>query len=62
MELKRAEDEWFTWQSHQTLSSENLARLELKKTKGTAHTLLLNAMAMKLKRSHYEESWKAEMM
>jgi len=25
-----------------------------------AHTLLLNAMAMKLQRSHYEESWKAE--
>ena len=24
-----------------------------------AHTLLLNAMAMKLQRSHYEESWKA---
>ena len=25
---------------------------------GMAHTLLLNAMAMKLQRSHYEESWK----
>ncbi len=26
---------------------------------GMAHTLLLNAMAMKLQRGHYEESWKA---
>eukprot|EP00913_Durusdinium_trenchii_P020886 g19624.t1 len=43
---------------HHSLSEENLARLELKKTKGMAHTLLLNAMAMKLQRSHYEESWK----
>lgn len=25
---------------------------------GMAHTLLLNAMAMKLQRGHYEESWK----
>jgi len=56
--LEVLEDKWFTSKSHQSLSHENLTRLELKKTKGMAHTLLLNAMAMKLQRSHYEESWK----
>eukprot|EP00434_Breviolum_minutum_P032031 symbB.v1.2.028327.t1/scaffold2995.1/size65713/2 len=56
--LEILEDKWFTSKSHQSLSDENLARLELKKTKGMAHTLLLNAMAMKLQRGHYEESWK----
>lgn len=56
--LEVLEDKWFRYQGHHSLSEENLARLELKKTKGMAHTLLLNAMAMKLQRSHYEESWK----
>lgn len=56
--LEVLEDRWFTSKNHHSLSEENLARLELKKTKGMAHTLLLNAMAMKLQRSHYEESWK----
>eukprot|EP00933_Yihiella_yeosuensis_P035048 TRINITY_DN28506_c0_g1_i1.p1 TRINITY_DN28506_c0_g1~~TRINITY_DN28506_c0_g1_i1.p1 ORF type:complete len:588 (-),score=87.48 TRINITY_DN28506_c0_g1_i1:238-2001(-) len=41
------------------LSAPVLAKLELKTTKTMAHTILLNALAMKLKRDHYEECWKA---
>jgi len=32
-------------------------KLEFKETKGLAHTILLNAMATKLQRDHYQECW-----
>mmetsp|Transcript_3851 Transcript_3851/g.7685 ORF Transcript_3851/g.7685 Transcript_3851/m.7685 type:complete len:555 (-) Transcript_3851:98-1762(-) len=32
-------------------------KLEFKETKGVAHTILLNAMALKLQRDHYQQCW-----
>ncbi|CAJ1423028.1 unnamed protein product [Effrenium voratum] len=51
-------DPWFTEHTDCAISASNLAKLEFKKSKGMAHTLLLNALATKLKRDYYQDSWK----
>jgi len=40
------------------ISKQALSKLEFKKSKGMAHMILLNALATKLQRDHYAESWK----
>ncbi|CAE8741736.1 unnamed protein product, partial [Polarella glacialis] len=57
------EDPWLagstlkTRKSH-VLDGSVLAKLELKTTKGIARRILLNALATKLKRDHFRDSWK----
>jgi len=51
------QDNWFCSLHDRVIGQTLLAKLELKMSKGRAHTILLNALATKLKRDHYEESW-----
>jgi len=54
------QDEWFqlTAASGRRISKSSLSRLEFKQSKGMAHMILLNALATKLQREHYADSWK----
>ncbi|CAE7540253.1 hppA [Symbiodinium natans] len=53
-------DQWFvtTPSYSRGISKQALSMLEFKKSKGMAHMILLNALATKLQRDHYAESWK----